>query len=49
MRSLAWNKNAEREQGREAGREIAKSVPQPPAAQLVGSRWENDDVQIRWC
>lgn len=33
----------------EAGRGIEKSIPQPPAAQLVGSRWGNDDVQIRCC
>ena len=38
-----------REREGEGEREIEKSIPQPPAAQLVGTRWESDDLQIRAC
>ena len=55
LRRLVWKKTAEREKGR-AGkrgrgreREIEKSIPKLTAAQMVGTRWENDDLQIRSC
>lgn len=43
MRNLAWHRNAEREKERE--RERLEVIPQPRAAQLVGSRWGNGGPQ----
>lgn len=46
MRKLTWNKNVERERDREKRERkrenVEKSTPQPPVAQLLGSRGDSD-------
>lgn len=46
LRKLVGRK-MQRGRGRE--REIEKSIPKLTAAQMVGARWEDDDLQVRSC